>query len=398
MVFDAILCARRVYDGAEKGASIHIGKDNRHGHDSGSPGRRSRASVKSFVHRGAFASPSCAAWQLVRVSDHASKTMKTEIITAISADEIGAAACRAAGILRSGGVVAVPTETVYGLACNAFDARAAARVFAAKERPAFDPLIVHVAGADWIKQMSSARGEVLALAQRLAQAFWPGPLTMVLPAVDAVPDLVRSGLPTVAVRCSAHPVMASVVAALGNPVAAPSANRFGRISPVTAQDVMEELGERIPLVIDGGPCRHGLESTIVAVMVDRLVLLRPGPVTREHLEAFTRVDRAERVGPISAPGMLASHYAPRTPLTILADGVSQPPDAHESGFLSFGGETSGFAAVENLPSDSAEAASLFFSALRRLDSSGVKRIYARAIPESGLGMAIMDRLRRAAHE
>lgn len=324
--------------------------------------------------------------------------MKTTIIPAITARDISAAAGRAAEILRGGGVVAVPTETVYGLACDALDAAAAAGVFAAKERPAFDPLIVHVADAGWIERLSYARDGVLALAQKLAEAFWPGPFTMVLPASDAVPDIIRSGLPTVALRCSAHPVMAAVVAALGHPVAAPSANRFGRISPVTAQDVMDELGGRIPLVLDGGPCHHGLESTIVAVESDRLVLLRPGPVTREQLGVFVRVERAERGESVAAPGMLESHYAPRTPLTILADDASLPADAAESGLLSFGGETAGFAFVENLPSNAAEAAPLFFSALRRLDSSGVKRIYARAVPESGLGMAIMDRLRRAAHE
>lgn len=324
--------------------------------------------------------------------------MKTEVIPAIVADDINAAAGRAAEILRSGGTVAVPTETVYGLACDALDASAAAGVFAAKERPAFDPLIVHLADAEWIGRLSCARDGVRALAQQLAEAFWPGPFTMVLPASDTVPDLVRSGLPTVALRCSAHPVMAAVVAALGHPVAAPSANRFGRISPVTAQDVVDELGGRIPLVLDGGSCRHGLESTIVAVERDRLVLLRPGPVTREQLEAFARIEQAERGESVAAPGMLESHYAPRTPLKILADGAPMPGDAAESGLLSFGDDTAGFAVVESLPSDTTEAAPLFFSALRRLDSSGVRRIYARAITESGLGMAIMDRLRRAAHE
>ncbi|MBU3664508.1 MAG: threonylcarbamoyl-AMP synthase [Chthoniobacterales bacterium] len=325
--------------------------------------------------------------------------MKTEVISALGDVQIGAAALHAAEFLRRGDVVAVPTETVYGLACDAMDASAATKVFAAKERPAFDPLIVHVAGEEWIEKLSCADGDVLEAARKLAAAFWPGPLTMVLPSNDTVPDIVRSGLPTVALRCSAHPVMAAVVAALGHPVAAPSANRFGRISPVTAQDVVEELGGRIPLVVDGGACRHGLESTIVAVEAGRLVLLRPGPVTREQLEKFARVEHAERAVAIAAPGMLESHYAPRTPLTILSPGATLPADAAESGLLAFGGGTAGFAALENLPADPAEAAPVFFSALRRLDSSGVKRIYARTVAESGLGMAIMDRLRRAAsHE
>ena len=220
---------------------------------------------------------------------------------------------------------------------------------------------------------------------------------MVLPAKDLVPDLVRSGLPTVALRCSAHPVMAAVIDELGRPIAAPSANRFGRISPVTAEHVMEELGGRIPLVLDGGPCRHGLESTIVAVEDRRLVLLRPGPVTIEALEKYAPVERAMGGGAVAAPGMLESHYAPRTPLSLWPEGAALPDDAATSGVLAFGAVGPGFAAVEVLPSDPADAAPLFFAALRRLDAAGVHRIYAREISESGLGMAIMDRLRRAAH-
>jgi L-threonylcarbamoyladenylate synthase len=325
------------------------------------------------------------------------KAMETRVVHAARLAEITIAAKEAADLLRHGEVVALPTETVYGLACDALNADAAAKVFAAKERPAFDPLIVHVADASWIETLSEASGAVESLAHQLAKNFWPGPLTMVLPAKDFVPDLVRSGLPTVALRCSAHPVMAAVVAELGRPLAAPSANRFGRISPVTALDVIEELDGRIPLVLDGGPCRHGLESTIVAVEDGRLTLLRPGPVTAEELEKFAPVERAVRGGEVSAPGMLESHYAPRTPLRLWPGHAPRPDDAATSGLLAFGAVGPGFAAVEVLPSDPADAAPLFFAALRRLDASGVARIYAREIPESGLGMAIMDRLRRAAH-
>lgn len=323
--------------------------------------------------------------------------MNTRVVRAREGREIQAAAQEAARLLDAGEIAAVPTETVYGLACNALDARAAARVFAAKERPSFDPLIVHVADESWIGRLSEAPEGVQLLARKLAAAFWPGPFTMVLPANDAVPDLVRSGLPTVALRCSSHPVMAAVINALGRPVAAPSANRFGRISPVTADDVIEELGGRIPLILDGGPCRHGLESTIAAVEADRLVLLRPGPVTAEQLRDFAPLVRAERDAAVAAPGMLAAHYAPRTPLRLWPDHAPLPDDAAASGVLAFGAVGPGFAAVEELPSDPADAAPLFFGALRRLDASGVARIYAREIPESGLGMAIMDRLRRAAH-
>jgi L-threonylcarbamoyladenylate synthase len=323
--------------------------------------------------------------------------VETRVVRAVDSGEITAAAREAAELLRHGEVVAVPTETVYGLACDALNAEAAVKVFAAKERPAFDPLIVHVADATWIESLSDVAGAAESLTHRLADVFWPGPLTMVLPAKDLVPDLVRSGLPTVALRCSAHPVMTAVVNELGRPLAAPSANRFGRISPVTAADVIEELGGRVPLVLDGGPCRHGLESTIVSVEDGRLILLRPGPVTAEELAEFAPVERAARGGVVSAPGMMESHYAPRTPLRLWPEHAPLPDDAATSGLLAFGAVGPGFAAVEVLPSDPADAAPLFFAALRRLDASGVPRIYAREIPESGLGMAIMDRLRRAAH-
>jgi L-threonylcarbamoyladenylate synthase len=324
--------------------------------------------------------------------------VETRVVGAEGENNFFPAAVEAADFLRAGGIVGVPTETVYGLACDALNAEAAARVFAAKERPSFDPLIVHVADASWIGALSAVSGAAEVLARRLAEAFWPGPLTMVLPSRDVVPDLVRSGLPTVALRCSAHPVMAAVVAALGRPVAAPSANRFGRISPVTAAHVVEELGGRIPLVLDGGACRHGLESTIVAVEDGRLVMLRPGPVTEEALRAFAPVERAVEDGAVAAPGMLESHYAPRTPLRLWAEGADLPVDAGSCGLLAFGAVGPGFAKVEVLPSDPEAAAPLFFAALRRLDAAGVRCIYAREISESGLGTAIMDRLRRAAHE
>jgi L-threonylcarbamoyladenylate synthase len=325
--------------------------------------------------------------------------MTTRVLPALDAGQIPAASGEAADLLRAGQIVALPTETVYGLACDALNAEAAAGVFAAKERPSFDPLIVHVAGAEWIETLSPVSGRTETLARKLAEAFWPGPLTLVLPAKDIVPDLVRSGLPTVALRCSAHPVMAAVLEKLARPIAAPSANRFGRISPVTAAHVVEELGGRIPLVLDGGPCRHGLESTIVAVEDEKLTLLRPGPVTFEELEKFAPVERAVRSGvEVSAPGMLDSHYAPRTPLRLWPNHEELPDDAAASGLLAFGAAGPGFAKVEVLPSDPADAAPLFFAALRRLDGSGVARIYAREISESGLGTAIMDRLRKAAHE
>ncbi|MEI7864630.1 MAG: L-threonylcarbamoyladenylate synthase, partial [Chthoniobacterales bacterium] len=229
--------------------------------------------------------------------------MTTRVIPALDAGEIHAAAEEATALLRVGGIVALPTETVYGLACDALDARAVAAVFAAKERPFFDPLIVHVEDSSWMGRLSTAQSAVADIAESLAAKFWPGPLTMVLPAREIVPDLVRSGLPTVALRCSGHAVMTAVIKFLGRPLAAPSANRFGRISPVAAVHVVEELGGRIPMILDGGPCRYGLESTIVAVGEDGLVLLRPGPVTREELQLVAPVLPAACAAGISAPGM-----------------------------------------------------------------------------------------------
>ena len=324
--------------------------------------------------------------------------MMTRVLPARDAGEWAAAAEEAAALLRRGELVALPTETVYGLGCDALNPAAAAAIFAAKERPTFDPLIVHVPEASWIGKLTVASEAAGALARRLSEQFWPGPLTLVLPSQVVVPDLVRSGLPTVALRCSAHPVMAAVLSKLGGPVAAPSANRFGRISPVTAAHVLEELAGRIPLVLDGGPCRHGLESTIVAVEDGRLVLLRPGPVTAEELGKFAPVVRAESGEKPAAPGMLDSHYAPRTPLRLWREGTPLPDDAAECGLLDFGTGAAGFAVVENLSSDSELAAPEFFAALRRLDAAGVRCLYARTLPDSGLGMAIMDRLRRASHE
>lgn len=324
--------------------------------------------------------------------------MTTCVLPAHDASQIALAASEAARLLAKGEIVALPTETVYGLGCDALNPAAVARVFAAKERPSFDPLIVHVEDAEDIHCFTTVRGNVQKLVLRLAENFWPGPLTLVLPASERIPDIVRSGLPTVALRCSAHPVMQAVLKNLGHPIAAPSANRFGRISPVRAEHVVEELEDRIPLVLDGGPCCHGLESTIVAVEAPCLVLLRPGPVTQEQLEQFAPVRRVAVGGAVFAPGMMKSHYAPRTPLYILAVGECLPEDAVRSGLLTFGNEMKGFAEVENLSRHPLEAAPHLFAALRRLDASGVSRIYAHEISESGLGMAIMDRLRRAAHE
>lgn len=293
----------------------------------------------------------------------------------------------AAALLASGNVVALPTETVYGLGAAALDAAACARIFEAKDRPLSDPLIVHLPDIDWLGRLAEAPPAACALADR----FWPGPLTLVLRRRALVPDIVTAGQETVAVRLSAHPVFQQVLQSYGKPVAAPSANRFGRISPTCAEHVLDELGGRIPLVLDGGPCRHGVESTIVLVRGNELHILRHGPVTEEDLADFGDVRGA--VPGISSPGGLASHYAPRTPLLI---GPAAP--APGMGLLAWRGDGAGFERVEFLSrtGDLREAAANLYGALRRLDGAGLKGIVAEPLPGSGLGAAIMERLRKAA--
>jgi L-threonylcarbamoyladenylate synthase len=323
-----------------------------------------------------------------------------------------AAAGEAVKVLRAGEIVAVPTETVYGLAADAFNPEAVAKVFAAKERPSFDPLIVHLAHGGELARVARVPEEIAPVVRKLTGAFWPGPLTLVLPKAEEVPDLVTSGLPTVAVRASKHEVMRAIVKELGNPVAAPSANRFGRISPTSAAAVLAELRGRIPLVIDGGACSAGLESTIVAIEPGEkrptIRILRPGPVTREELRNFGRVVKAGRVTDRpEAPGGFESHYAPGTPLLLFDKPAEFEPEAGKRyGLLSYRGEPRDgyidrldWAEVEVLSPGNgklAEAAVRLFFALRALDASGVDAIVAEPVSEVGLGTAIMDRLRRAA--
>lgn len=293
----------------------------------------------------------------------------------------------AVALLAAGEVVALPTETVYGLGADALDPAACAKIFEAKDRPLSDPLIVHIPSMEWLDRLA----DVPDSARRIAEHFWPGPLTLVLPRRAAVPDLVTAGQETVAVRMSAHPVFAEVLEAFGKPVAAPSANRFGRISPTCAAHVVAELGGRIPLVLDGGPCAHGIESTIALVLEDGIHILRSGPVTSEELAEFGAVRGA--VAGISAPGGLLSHYAPRTPLRV---GQAVPQAGF--GLLSWTSSGDGFAAVEHLSrkQDLREAAANLYGAMRRLDDAGLAGIIAEPVPESGLGAAIMERLRKAA--
>ncbi len=316
---------------------------------------------------------------------------RTTHIAPASAETIAAAAA----CLCRGGLVAMPTETVYGLAADATSDAAVARVFAAKGRPSFNPLIAHVLDLEAARDYAVFGAE----AERLAQAFWPGPLTLVLPVVPAcrVSLLARAGLDTLAVRAPAHPVARRLIEAARLPLAAPSANRSGRVSPTTAAHVLADLEGRIDWIIDGGASPHGLESTIVACL-DAPKLLRPGAIPRESIEAALRrsLDSAAPAGAApSAPGQLASHYAPRARVRLEAS-ETQPDEA----ILDFAGALAGRAALARLdlsPSgDLAEAASNLFGHLRALDASGARTIAAAPIPHRGLGAAINDRLRRAA--
>ena len=297
--------------------------------------------------------------------------------------------------------MALPTETVYGLGAAALDPLACAKIFEAKERPLRDPLIVHLSDLEWLERLATPTG----LAVRLAQAFWPGPLTMVLPRTASVPDLVTSGQDTVALRMSAHPVFRQVAQMYGKPIAAPSANRFGRISPTTAAHVMAELAGRIALIVDGGPCVHGLESTIVLVREQGVKILRHGPITRERLSEYCLIVSED--ADILTPGSMESHYAPRTRLIIsrhLGSGRSELLDRErmlwpkKTALLLWSESGGGFEFVEHLSrgQDLREAAANLYGAMRRLDEAGQDLIVAEAVPETGLGVAIMERLRKAA--
>ena len=285
--------------------------------------------------------------------------------------------------------MALPTETVYGLAADALSPDACARIFEAKERPLSDPLIVHLPSIDWLSRVAVPSP----LALTLAETFWPGPLTLVLPRQASIPDIVTAGQDTVAVRMSAHPVFQEVVQTFGKPLAAPSANRFGRISPTSAAHVMSELEDRIGLILDGGPCTHGIESTIVHVLEDRLQVLRPGPITEAELRTYAPVFH----GPagVAAPGGLKSHYAPRTKLVIEQKPM---PIGPRDGLLSWLHSGEGFSQTEFLSrsNDLREAAANLYGSMRRLDEAGLDLIIAEALPESGIGAAIMERLRKAA--
>jgi L-threonylcarbamoyladenylate synthase len=295
----------------------------------------------------------------------------------------------AAEILSEGGLVAMPTETVYGLAADAANPTAVARIYEAKGRPRFNPLIAHV--SSWA--MTEQQAQFSGLARTLGEAFWPGPLTMVLPAnpESRVSDLARAGLDTIALRWPKHYAAAALIEAFGGPLVAPSANRSGHVSPTRAEHVAADLGDRIDLILDGGPCAVGLESTIIGFEGGEPILLRPGGLETSIISA--KLDRPVRTrsqaDAINAPGQLKSHYAPRARLRL---DVTEP--AEGEGYICFGpGQTGGL----NLSpkGDLVEAATNLFSMLRALDESYAS-IAVGPVPDEGLGEAINDRLRRAA--
>jgi L-threonylcarbamoyladenylate synthase len=327
----------------------------------------------------------------------------------------------AAGIIRRGGVVAFPTETVYGLGADAFDAKAVARVFEVKRRPYFDPLILHVCEKDWLGDLAV---DVPKSARMLIDALWPGPLTVVLPKKPAVPDIATSGLPGVALRLPSNEIARDLIRAAGVPVAAPSANLFGSVSPTAAEHVRAQLGGAVDMIIDGGECSVGIESTIVSFMGDRPTLLRPGGVALEDIEAVVGKliipNNDELVN--QSPGRSGTHYATRTPLVRIG-GVDEINSIGDDNSINtvrinpskpiakIGVIALSPASIPNpaaLPptvvsieylsdtGDLREAACRLFAAMRRLDGAGVDAIAALPVPEFGLGLAINDRLSRAA--
>ena len=303
----------------------------------------------------------------------------------------------AARLIREGELVAFPTETVYGLGGDATNERAVAKIFEAKGRPQFNPLISHVLDAGEARRLVQWNDA----ADKLAARFWPGPLTLVLPRAKNSPIalLATAGLDTAAIRAPAHPMAQALIRAVGRPIAAPSANRSGAVSPTRAEHVAQSLGDRVKLILDGGPCEVGLESTVLDLTTSPPTLLRPGGATREAIEAV--------IGPVAlshavpsgdaahkSPGQLASHYAPVRPVRLNATSVTA-----DEGLLAFGPQPpAGANQVLNLSvsGDLTEAAANLFAQLRALDRPGIARIAVMPIPQAGLGLAINDRLRRAA--
>ncbi len=308
---------------------------------------------------------------------------------------------KAKSLLVQGQLVAIPTETVYGLSANALDKNAVIEIFNAKQRPSFDPLIVHIGNKSEVIRYAS---HIPANAQKLIDVFWPGPLTLVLPKQSCIPDEVTSGLDTVGIRMPNHPLVLQLLQQLNFPLAAPSANPFGYISPTTPQHVFDQLQNKIPMILDGGPCEIGVESTIVGFEGELPVVYRLGGLTLEDIRKVCgdiKVEVNSSSDP-KAPGMLKSHYAPKKPLKIIADDVNFKDLSCHVALIVFGEfENTTNAQVYNLSPNAnyKEAAANLFSFLRILDTDeSVKEIFAFLLPSINLGLAINDRLNRAAHQ
>lgn len=328
------------------------------------------------------------------------------VVNPADAAPFGAAIDEGAAVIRRGGLVAFPTETVYGLGANALSDVAVRRIYAAKGRPSFNPLIVHIADAS---QLPAVAREVPPMARALAEAFWPGPLTLVLPRVAAIPDVVSAGLDSVGVRVPSHPVARALISRAGVPIAAPSANAFTRVSPTTAAHVVAQLGAAVDLVLDGGSTTVGIESTVVDVTGERPVLLRLGGVTREALERVVGpidvVRRApEGEAPRPSPGMIDRHYAPRARLLPFA-GRDRPAvwgriaaledEGTRTGLLAFDIEDHAATAAVEMPRDAAGFARALYAALHTLDDASCTVAFVEEVPTGDAWDAIADRLRRA---
>jgi L-threonylcarbamoyladenylate synthase len=333
--------------------------------------------------------------------------MNTQLLTVDPVAPDPEIIARAGEVILRGGLVAFPTETVYGLGADALNADAVARIFAAKGRPARNPIIVHVADSAGARAVVAEWPEE---AERLARQFWPGPLTLVLPRRECVPDIVTAGGPTVAVRIPSHPVALAILRACGRPIAAPSANRSTQLSPTTAAHVARDLDGRIEMILDGGPTPGGLESTVLNLADRPPRLLRPGLISPEAIEAvigpITRATAPPSLetAPLPSPGLLARHYAPRTPLECIGGDATQrvrdlTAAGQRVGWLTFAPVAPDEPAVpvrEALPDDPATAASRLYAILHELDDLGLDRIVVTLPPDSPEWLAIRDRLRRAA--
>jgi L-threonylcarbamoyladenylate synthase len=337
--------------------------------------------------------------------------MKTELVSTRTPALFAAAVQRAAALLRAGGIVALPTETVYGLAANALDAAAVAKIYKAKGRPAHNPIIVHVASVAMAKRCVK---NWPATAEKLAKAFWPGPLTLVLPRAKAIPDIVTAGGETVGVRWPAHPFIQAVIRRCGFPLAAPSANLSTRVSPTTAEHVRRQLGRKIPLIADGGPASVGIESTVLDLSMTPPQILRPGMIHAESLAAVLgnlqpSTFNLQPSPKLRSPGLLPKHYAPKARLLVLhwandadlrAQIANRKLQTAKCRVITHSRVPSsrGFARISVMPRDAKAFARALYGELHRCDESGARLIVVEAVPATAEWGAIADRLQRAAGE